>query len=470
MIQTSLFRHCLALSALLIPTIGICQQHNVFFDYDRGNDVGKKVLADREGNIYVAGTVESKGIIIHDGKDFALAKYHIDEVTGVLVEMWRKFYDGPAAGMDSDDYVTGLAISNEGIPYVSGYSKGANGGYDVAVIAFNPVSGLPIWPGNGGDFHNGAARWTSSGNDDDRAFDMAIDVNGNLILCGDTANESTEPAFASADALIVVFRPDGVRKLVKWYGTTTNNELFNAVAVDGSSRFATAGYTILKSGESGSQVHTRDAFVMMHSGSGIPLMEEILDEDGLEDEALDVTFINGNTVATCGYVTHDDPTTDKRWYTVWRLSITSDPVLTHTQYESRGSRASAITYSDELVYVTGLFEADKLMTAKLNQNNFSYSTSWQDLSQGGTLGVGRRLTFCGVNGAAEAIWFAGTNVYITGNASFASATETFNAYLTDSFRVAGENRVPDFPDLFPDNPKADTYANALTIFAQAGCW
>jgi hypothetical protein len=181
--------------ALVLISLARAQTDFINFDYQGNHDQigGEKVVIDKTGAIYVAGT----GVSDSNGSDFVLTKYVL--VGSVLTFQWSAPYDGPAHG---DDTVTGLVIDASGNIYMSGYSQGSGTGYDAAVFAVDP-SGATLW--SAGDH---AARYNSSGSFHDYARDLAIDGSGNLLVCGES-EVGSGPAY---DAFVVVFTPAGAVK------------------------------------------------------------------------------------------------------------------------------------------------------------------------------------------------------------------------------------------------------------------
>jgi hypothetical protein len=97
-----------------------------------GNDFGRTIVADADGNVYVA-AASSMGFTIDGGNgflDIAAIKYDVDGN-----EVWVSRYDGPANA--SDDLATGtpsLAVSGDRV-HVAGWSTGVGTFFDFVTIA-----------------------------------------------------------------------------------------------------------------------------------------------------------------------------------------------------------------------------------------------------------------------------------------------------------------------------------------------
>lgn len=174
--NTTSFRRLLAgLSFTVAMATGQAQTSFIDYDYmgnpdqldfdEAQNLEGKKILTDKMGSIYVAGTGQSDA----DGNDMILLKYTWNGSSFSLV--WSAKYDG---GVEGEDKLTGLVLDRYDVPYIAGSSEREGGGYDVVVVALNPANGQILWAGDG------AARYNSSSTQDDYAYDFAIDKADNL--------------------------------------------------------------------------------------------------------------------------------------------------------------------------------------------------------------------------------------------------------------------------------------------------
>ncbi len=390
----------LLVGLILGASVAICQGQTDYddFDYEGNTNVGSKILADREGNIYVAGT----GLSDSHGNDFVLLKYRLDAEGDAFVLQWSVFYDGPGNG---EDVVTGLVLSKDGIPYVSGYSQGSGTGYDFAVKAFNPADGTRIWPASGGIFHNGAARYNTSGSQNDFARDMAIDVSGNLLICGDYLVSSR------SYGLTIVFEPDGDIKS-GWpevYGSSTKNVYLNGIATDAANRVAVCGKVQVDEDDS-------NMLFLLYTGGSTLTVEEAYDYGGFHDIAYDVTYTELARFAVAGSV---QPFSNDDRFAVALFRYNNDPARVWTKvYATTDSESVAVTYGDGFVYATGRV-GNSFLTVKLEEGDGDYSTTW---ATDGTHGAGVRVFDSNPsNSTAKDIWLAGTNVYITGNGNTAGA-------------------------------------------------
>ncbi len=123
--------------------------------YDRPYDLG----VDDSGNVYVTGY--SSGI------DYATVKYNSNGDT-----VWARYYNGPGDGLDVP---TALAVGEDGNVYVTGWSFGGLTSFDYATLKYTSNGDL-AW----------VRRYTSIGQERDRAYALTIDKNNSVYVTGVT--------------------------------------------------------------------------------------------------------------------------------------------------------------------------------------------------------------------------------------------------------------------------------------------
>jgi uncharacterized delta-60 repeat protein len=186
-----------------------------------GDDQAESIAVDHWGDICVTGWSESGGA----GKDYVTIKYN-----GIGAQSWVARYDGPAHANDSayamgldpldNIYVTGsswgndteadyatvkydsggnrlwvaryngpidledtaktIALDSLGNPYVSGWSRGANGRYDFATVKYD-TAGTQLW----------AARYDGPAGGHDKVYAMAVDTAGDVYVTGRSSGTTT---------------------------------------------------------------------------------------------------------------------------------------------------------------------------------------------------------------------------------------------------------------------------------------
>ncbi len=125
-----------------------------------GDDIGRVVAVDGNGNVYVTGSSLSS-----QGLDYLTAKY---DSNGTL--RWTMRYDGPASG---NDVPVAMVLDASANVYVTGSSLGAGSGNDYATIKYD-YNGNRKW----------VARFNGPANYNDEAWAVAVDGYGNVFVTG----------------------------------------------------------------------------------------------------------------------------------------------------------------------------------------------------------------------------------------------------------------------------------------------
>ena len=107
---------------------------------------------------------------IGDGRDYATVAY--DAANGQ--ELWVRRYVGPGVDEEnSDDEAYAVAVSPDGNKvFVTGGSVGTDSSWDYATVAYDAISGHPLW----------ITRYNGPGNAEDLAQAMAISPDGTKVF------------------------------------------------------------------------------------------------------------------------------------------------------------------------------------------------------------------------------------------------------------------------------------------------
>jgi 3-isopropylmalate dehydratase small subunit len=168
-------------------------------------DIAYAIAVDSEGNICVTG--DSYGI--GTSYDYATVAY---DSSGN--EFWVARYDGPG---NSYDIAYAIAVDSEGNVYVTGSSYGIETSYDYATVAYDS-SGNELWVNS----------YNSPGNYDDYAYAIAVDTERNVYVTGDSYGIET-----SYDYATVAYDSSGNELWVKRYnGPENNQDIAWDIAVD----------------------------------------------------------------------------------------------------------------------------------------------------------------------------------------------------------------------------------------------
>ncbi len=167
-----------------------------------GADYPSAIGLDRDGNCYVTGYSWGAGSA---RMDYVTIKY---SASGS--QQWVARYNG--SGNDYD-YPYGMAVTENGQVYVTGYSRGAGSFYDFVTIKYSS-SGTQLW----------VERYDAGNNEYARA--LSLDSSGNIYVTGycDAPNY---------DYLTISYAPDGNQRWATTYnGAGNGNDMANAVKND----------------------------------------------------------------------------------------------------------------------------------------------------------------------------------------------------------------------------------------------
>jgi uncharacterized delta-60 repeat protein len=183
-----------------------------------GDGRARSVAVDRQGNIFVAGSVTNRGT----GADFTAAKLSPD---GAL--LWQKSLHGTTTG---DAEARGVAVDGQGNIIAAGFTTNAGTGVDLTVAKLDPDGGL-LW--------QKSLHGTAEGVVEDFASAVAVDAQGNVLVAGTTRNTGM-----GADFTVAKLSPDGLPLWQKSInGTANGSDGASAVAVDSQGNVAAAGFT-----------------------------------------------------------------------------------------------------------------------------------------------------------------------------------------------------------------------------------
>jgi hypothetical protein len=181
------------------------------------NSFGNGVAVDNMGNIYVVGTTTNP----NSGSQIILLKY---DSSGNLRS--QKTIGG---GIYSS-YGTGVAVDSSGSVYVTGYSYALGptpGVSAVILLKYDPEGNLLF-----------QAIW--GGKQNDAATAVAVDIDSNVYLTGDTKSYSITPNVPSS--FLLKFDSGGNLLFQRIWGWT-KGEFGYGIAVDGIENVYVTGYT-----------------------------------------------------------------------------------------------------------------------------------------------------------------------------------------------------------------------------------
>jgi hypothetical protein len=177
------------------------------YDSGNGEDVPAAIACDESG-IYVTG---------RSNVDYTTIKYDFDGI-----QQWVRTYDGPG---NSSDAPSTLILDGVGNLYVTGQSTGSGTNVDYATIKYD-AAGTEQWVRR----YDGPT--TVLSHDYDRAVALAVDVNGNVFVTGNSSDDYATVKYDAAGTELWVRRYSGPAAGADWA---------TAIAVDASGNAYVSG-------------------------------------------------------------------------------------------------------------------------------------------------------------------------------------------------------------------------------------
>ena len=182
------------------------------------DDYAAAINVDTAGNVYVTGP--SYKTWRNRSSDYATIKY---DANGN--QQWEARYNGP--GQDFDVAVA-VAVDASGNVYVTGNSKGAGTGSDLATIKYD-ADGNQLW----------VTRYNGPANRRDEAHALFVDALGNVYVTG-----NTKVSLFISDYLTIKYRTNGIRQWVARYnGPVNGDDRAYALALDESGNVYVTGHS-----------------------------------------------------------------------------------------------------------------------------------------------------------------------------------------------------------------------------------
>lgn len=231
------------------------------------NDAAFATVADRRGNLIVAGFVNA-GV----KAAAAVIKYGPG---GQL--KWARTFDDPAS---TGEAASIAAIDRAGNVYVAGYANNGTSGYDsdIILIKYSPT-GVRRW----------VRRYTGPGNNTDMPNDIACDAAGNVYVTGSSY-------FGPAAAYVVTLKydPAGHRRWVRLAGTGAGIDAGTAIAV-------TAAGAVYVAGQTTGTASGVDAVVLKYSTRGVLRWSRTRSSSGASfDNYTDIVLTSDRDVVATG--------------------------------------------------------------------------------------------------------------------------------------------------------------------------
>ncbi|MFM7666619.1 MAG: hypothetical protein ACKO7D_00345, partial [Bacteroidota bacterium] len=230
------------------------------------------VLTDNNGNIYLGGyTVNA-----NQRKDYLLVKY---TSSGTL--SWSVTYDGSD---NKDDEILAMAFGLNNQLIVTGYAKGNNTDDDIVTISYD---------------QNGQVIWTAIYDNllyslDDQGNDIAVDVNGNILIAGQTETSSD-------DYVVLSYSASGTLNWNAFYdGSAMSKDRALKVKIG-------SGNSVYVTGRS-ANLQDDDIVTRKYSSAGALLWTQTFN-NGWDDRPSDLKLDASQNIYVCGFSnngTNDD--------------------------------------------------------------------------------------------------------------------------------------------------------------------
>lgn len=229
------------------------------------------IVVDNQGNTYVAGyTVEY-------GADRNHSLLKIDPNGNTL---WLRTLNGTSSS-GSPDEAYGIGIDATGFIYVGGFLKNTGASYDIILAKYN-ANGDTIWTRK--------YDYTLVGGSD-KAFQLAIDGQGNVFLTG--RSDSDPSVNSNTDAITLKYNSVGTLLWVQRYnGISNGSDQTRQIKVSAAGNVFVAGRTF-----NGAD---NDVLVIKYSNSGVQQWIKTYDGGG-SDEVISMDIDNLENVVVTGF-------------------------------------------------------------------------------------------------------------------------------------------------------------------------
>jgi hypothetical protein len=185
------------------------------------NDAGSVIVLDNtQQYVYVAGY--TNGLLNLTAADYVIVKYRASDGQ----QIWARTY---GFGLLGDDKATDIIIDSQNNPIVTGYSQGfllLLTPFDYATIKYDE-NGNQLW----------ANRYNGTGNNQDKAWSIAVDNSDNVIVTGESVGSGTDYDYAT-----IKYNSTGTQQWVRRYnGTGNDSDRAYAIVVDNSDNITVTG-------------------------------------------------------------------------------------------------------------------------------------------------------------------------------------------------------------------------------------
>jgi uncharacterized delta-60 repeat protein len=208
------------------------------------HDLARAIAVDDNGHVVITGSSESS----NGPDDFVTVKY-----SSAGVALWTNLYNGSA---NSCDWARAMVVDRAGNVFVTGFAR--RGGYgrsaDFVTVAYSSA-GSALWTN----------RFNGTGNYQDEAVAVGVDLAGNVVVTGCSHNDS---AYSSADYLTLAYSGAGAPLWTNRYNGPFNHfDTPTAIATGSGGSVCVTGYSL----NNGNDERFADYSTIAYSELGLPL-------------------------------------------------------------------------------------------------------------------------------------------------------------------------------------------------------
>jgi uncharacterized delta-60 repeat protein len=244
--------------------------HN-FGDNSFASAKGMADVVDVNGNCIVTGYCHDDAT----GDNIITIKYNPQGDT-----LWTRTYNGSG---NSEDRAFGVCCDAAGNIYVTGYASVAGEGANIALIKYD-AQGNEQW----------AVIYNGTGNEEDKAFGIAVDAVGNIYITGYRTSSQND-----ADIITMKCSPTGsIVWTAVYQGDNNSSDKGTAITVDGWNNVYVTGYA-------GVQGNGNDIITIKYNASGQLIWTKRYDKHHLDDRATSIGTDASGNVYVAGYVSAD---------------------------------------------------------------------------------------------------------------------------------------------------------------------
>ncbi len=255
-------------ATVMYSSIGTQQWVQRFNGLGNATDQAEKVVADNLANVYVTGRSDNG-----NDDDYVTIKYNSSGI-----QQWIKYDD-----RGGRDRATAMTIDGSNNIYITGRSDNGNND-DFWTLKYNSA-GIRQWT-------NGVA---FDFVDDDRATAITVDGNGNVYVTGQSDADAN--ATRNWNYETVKYNSSGTQVWAKSYdGTVTQDDIANAIAVDGSGNVFVTG----QSDGDASVAIVNNIATVGYNSAGTQLFASVYDGSGNQEDAGRAVVVTPDGCAIAG--------------------------------------------------------------------------------------------------------------------------------------------------------------------------